>query len=234
MGELAAGAVGVFLGALVLVVGVGVANRLDARQRRRKQGVRQARLADYDSDGRLASAYAASDLAPWVSEMGDLRGCRIQVLGGDGTYINQENGRVWRGGLEAWINKGLDVDYILLGIDERTREQYMRLLDDLNGKDNARLRVLVAQRPAEGYPEGVRETEEDLRTCHPTLLYGTDHGEWAMWIEGDHQPNSAFAYDVWYVPPNAMKDEQRAEFRHYEDQIEAIKPYCVDLADAVV
>lgn len=64
MGELAAGAVGVLLGALVLVVGVGVANRLDARQRRRKQGVRQARLTDYDSDGRLASAYAASDLVP--------------------------------------------------------------------------------------------------------------------------------------------------------------------------
>ena len=55
-----------------------------------------------------------------------------------------------------------------------------------------------------------------------------------MWIEGDHQRNSAFAYDVWYVPPNAMNDERKAEFERYERQIERIKPYCVDLAGAIV
>lgn len=234
MGELGAMVIGVLLGILVLVVGVWVASRLDTRQKQRKQKVRKIRLADYNSSGTLASAYAASDLVPWVLGMDDLRGGRIQVLGGDGTYINQEKGFVWSDGLEAWLKEGLDVDYILLNIDEPTREQYRHLLNKLNGGDNARLRVIVAQKPNGGYPEGVRGTEEDLRTCHPTLLYGSDQGRRAMWIEGDHQPNSEYAYDVSYVPPNAMNDERKREFMHYESQVEAIKSYCVDLEKATV
>ena len=234
MGELEAVAVGVTLGLLVLIVGVCVASRLDDRQKDQRRKTRDYRLADYNSDGRLDSAYAASDLVPWVLKMGDLKGCRIQVLGGDGDYINGEKGRVWSDGLKNWVDKGLDVDYVLLEVNEHTREQYMCLMDKLNESGNVHFRVMVAQKPIEGYPEGVRETEEDLRTCHPTLLYGSDQSKRAMWIEGDHQPNSEFAYGVWYVPPAAMDDERKAEFTHYERQVEAIKPYCVELVEARV
>ena len=234
MGELVAVGVGLLLGLSVLAVGVHVPFRLGRRQEKRRQEARRVHLRDYSSDGRLSSAYAASDLVPWVLGMDALRGCRIQVLGGDGTYINQDNGRVWSDGLQAWVEEGLNVDYILLDIDEPTRKQYMRLMSELNGDGNVRLRVKVARRPSQGYPDDVGETEQDLRTCHPTLLYGSDLGKRAMWIEGDHQPNSELAYDVFYVPPNAMDEKWQAEFEHYERQVDAIKPYCVDLANAAV
>lgn len=193
-----------------------------------------SRLRDYSADGRLSSAYAASDLVPWVSGMADLGGCRIQVFGGDGAYINQQKGVVWSDGLQDWVKKGLDVDYILLETDESTRKQCMGMMSKLNTDGNVHLRVMVAQKPDQGYPIDVRETAEDLRTCHPTLLYGSDLGKRAMWIEGDHQANSELAYDVCYVPPGAMSEKWKAEFEHYERQIDAIKPYCVDLADARV
>lgn len=234
MGEFVVMTSGVLLGLLVLFVGILVASRLDARQEERRQERRKSRLRDYKSAGRLSSAYAASDLVPWVLDMGDLKGCRIQVLGGDGTYINQENGHVWSDGLEEWTKRGLDVDYILLGADEPTRQQYIRLMNKLNRDGSARLRVMVARKPVGGYPDGVKETEEDLHTCHPTLLYGSDDSKRAMWIEGDHQPHSEFAYDVWYVPPNAMNDDRKAEFEHYERQVESIRSYCVELDAATV
>lgn len=234
MGEIEAAAIGVLLGLLTLVVGGGVARWLDGRQEKRRQNMRKSRLRDYSSHGRLSSAYAASDLVPWVLGMDNLHGCRIQVLGGDGTYINQKSGSVWSDGLQAWIKEGVDVDYILLGIDKSTRKRYLNLMTELNGNGQTHLRVKVARMPDGGYPDAVKKTREDLRTCHPTLLYGSDLSKRAMWIEGDHPPNSEFAYDVWYVPPNAMDDECKNEFEHYERQVETIKPYCVDLIDATV
>lgn len=232
--ELVAVAIGVVLGLLVLAAGVQLARRLDNRQEKRRQEARMSRLLDYNSDGRLSSAYAASDLVPWVLGMADLGGCRIQVFGGDGTYITQENGRVWRDGIKAWVEAGLDVDYLLLEIDEPTRKQYLGLMNELNTSGKVRLRVRVAQQPDSGYPDDVKETEGDLRTCHPTLLYGSDLGKRAMWIEGDHQANSELAYDVCYVPPGAMNGKWKAEFEHYECQVDAMEPYCVDVADARV
>lgn len=234
MDELVAAAIGVLLGLLVLVAGVWIGNRLDTRQKQQKQDMRKARLANYDSGGELASAYAASDLVPWVLGMDGLSGGRIQVLGGDGTYINQEKGAVWSDGLDAWLKEGLNVDYILLEIDEHTHAQYTRLSKELNGRHEARFRVIVAREPSGGYPKDVKGTEEDLHTCHPTLLYGSDNSGRAMWIEGDHQPNSEYAYDVRYVPPKAMNDEWQREFMHYESQIEKIKSYCVDLETVTV
>ena len=234
MSQLVAVAIGALLGLLVLIVGVGGARRLDRPEEQRRQDERKTRLRDYRSAGRLSSAYAASDLVPWILGMADLEESRIQVFGGDGTYINQERGFVWSDGIKDWLREGLNVDYILLGIDKSTREKYMALMDKLNVDGSARLRVKVARQPDKGYPDAVKQTEVDLRTCHPTLLYGRDGHPRAMWIEGDHQPNSEFAYGVSYVPPNAMDDEWKQEFEHYERQIEAIKPYCVDLADVQI
>ena len=234
MGEIEMVAIGLLLGLLALALGGVVAHLLDGHQEQRRQNMRKNRLHDYNSYGRLSSAYAASDLVPWILEMGDLQGCRIQVLGGDGTYINQKSGSVWSKGLKDWIEKGLYVDYILLGIDQSTRKRYLDLMTELNRNNQTRLRVKVARKPNGGYPDDVNKIREDLRTCHPTLLYGSDRSKRAMWIEGDHQPNSEFAYDVWYVPPNAMDEECKDEFEHYEHQVETIKPYCVDLIEATV
>lgn len=220
---------GVLLGLLVPVVGVCAAKLIDWRQGKRLEARESSLLNDYISDGRLNRAYTATGLVPWVLGMGDLKGCRIQVWGSDGTYINQENGDVWSNGLRAWIERGLDVDYLLLTVDEPTRQRYIALMNELNRDGDVRLRVKVVQTPEHGYPDDVTETVEDLHTCHPTLLYGSNQDKWAMWIEGDHQPNSKLAYDVWYVPPKAMDNERKTEFKHYEDQIEKIKPYCVDL-----
>ena len=182
---------------------------------------RNNRPLDPERVVRIPVAQIANDLAPLVDKL-SLENGRLRLVGHDGEYILGKNRRLWRNSLSRWLKKGLDIEYILMDPSREIIDSFTKIKEQAKEEDG-RLKIFIfecADKPVE---------LERLKTCHPTLFCGDD-GTRAMWIEEDHQPGCRFAYDVVYVPPGAMNDEQNSKFEEYEHMIEYSKEHCREIA----
>ena len=216
--------VAVVLAISALLVGLMMEKLTRQRQKKKERDERSR------SAGRLDAAFAATDLVPWVSSLENLSGCKIQIFGSDGGYVNRSNGDVWKQGLREWVKKGLKVDYILLSVDNEIITEYLNLMEDLNGEEKCLdVQVVRGTNPKLSDPD-LQATLKDLQTCHPTLLYSKDGEKMAMWVEGEHAEGSDIAYDILYVPPEDIAQYSR-DFEHYERKIKPIRESCVSLSE---
>lgn len=168
---------------------------------------------------KIAAAQIASDLVPLVNKL-SLENSKLRIVGYDGQYILGKNRRLWKKSLSEWLRKGLDVEYILMKHHCEVIDSFKKIKEQ-EKEGGVRLRIFVFE------PSDASEMAEweKLKTFHPTLFYGGD-GTKAMWIEEDHPLGSRFAYDVTYVPPDAMDEEQNRKFDGYERMINSSKSHC--------
>lgn len=106
----------------------------------------------------------------------------------------------WHRKFELWTGSGLKITYILLEADADVRETLLDLKERIGDGFDAFI-----------LKEGAIEDHvRPLRTYHPTLFIGAN-GKNAAWIEGWHPPESTYAYDITYIPPNAMRRTNERE-----------------------
>ena len=172
---------------------------------------------------RIAAAQIASDLVPLVNKL-SFENSKLRIVGYDGQYILGKNRRLWRKSLSEWLRKGLDVEYILMDPPREVIDSFKKIKEQ-EKEGGVRLKIFVFERSD---ASGMAKWEK-LKTFHPTLFYGGD-GTKAMWIEEDHPLGSRFAYDVTYVPPDAMDEEQNRKFDGYERMIDSFKIHCRERA----
>ena len=165
----------------------------------------------------FVSTPAATELMPLISGLErsgiPFKGSELWILGGDGLYITNGNGKQWRRRLRKWKKKGLVIKYLLL---EEVEDGVRAELRNLNLGPNLEVRQLV-------HNAKTQEVARKLQTLHPTLFFGTD-GSNAAWIEGLHRRNSIYAYNVDYVPPRVIHSslEQRRRFESYEKDLKLV------------
>ena len=166
----------------------------------------------------------ATDLAPLISGLAPFNDCQLWIFGSDGRYVVKGKRKRWRRALSDWSNKGLHIKYILLDADEKVREELLELKDKMKGKFDA---VCLAE-------GAVPDLARELETCHPTLFIGPDNKD-AAWIERLHPRDSAYAYDVKYVSPNALLAGQggvRTEFDDYKRKLEVVLRHSIPITGA--
>lgn len=184
--------------------------------------LRNSRPRYPDRAVRIPVAQIANDLVPLVDKL-SLKDSKLLLVGYDGGYILGKNKNLWRDSLSEWLKKGLNVEYILINPSRDAIDAFENIKEQAKG-EVGKLEIWELKDP-----DRLAESER-LKTCHPTLFYGGDNKTKAMWIEGDHPPGSSFAYDVTYVPPGAMNDEQNGKFNEYESMIESLKKRCREMA----
>ena len=217
---------GMVLGGLVPLAGYLLAIRADnraiSRAKRKRDGNGAAVLS-------MSVVTIADDLVPLIRQLDNLKGGRIRVVGNDGRYIVKRNGRSWRDGILEWTGAGLEVSYVLLGPGEGVRRELLHLsreTDERNaGEGQGRLRVYVLR---DKCSEEAVSIADELRTFHPTLFAGAD-GRKAMWLEGIHEADAEYAYNVRYVSPSAMSGELEEEYREYDGKIDTLMENCREL-----
>ena len=188
---------------------------------RKRTKIRNSRPLHPGRVVRIEEAQIASDLAPLVGKL-SLENSKLQIVGYDGQYILGRNKRLWRKSLSKWLKEGLDVEYILMNPPGEVIEYFKKIKKQEGG---VRLKLFAFERSG---ASGMTEWEK-FKTFHPTLFYGGD-GTKAMWIEENHPLGSGFAYDVTYVPPDAMNEEQNGKFDKYERMIDSSKSHCREVA----
>lgn len=217
---------GMVLGGLVPLAGYLLAicadNRAVSRARKKRDGNSAAVLS-------MSVATIANDLVPLIRKLDNLKGGKIRVVGSDGRYVVKRNGRSWRDGILEWTEAGLEVSYVLLGPGEGVQDELVRLsreADERNaGEGQGRLRVYVLQ---DECSEEAASMADELRTFHPTLFAGAD-GRKAMWLEGIHEADAEYAYNVRYVSPSAMSDELEEEYGEYDGKIDTLMENCKEM-----
>ena len=167
----------------------------------------------------INEARIANDLVPLVDKL-PLKDSRLLLVGYDGEYILKEDKKLWENSLLKWLKKGLTVEYILVKPDppREVIEAFRRIKEK---KEGGELKVFVLK----------SDKGEKWKTYHPTLFWSGDKKLKAMWIEGDHPIGSRSAYDVTYVPPDAMDEEQKGKFQKHEKDIESLQEDCVMRVD---
>ena len=213
---------GIVLGGLVPLAGYWLAIYADNRAISRAKKKRDSNSAAVLS---MSVVTIADDLVPLILKLDNLKGGRIRVVGNDGRYIVKRNGRSWHDGILKWTGAGLEVSYVLFGLDEDVREKLRSLSRETETRGQGRLRVYVLR---DKCSEEAASIADELRTFHPTLFAGAD-GRKAMWLEGIHEADAEYAYNVRYVSPSAMSDELEEEYREYDGKIYTLMKNCEKL-----
>lgn len=175
---------------------------------------------------RIRVARIASDLIPLVQGLKvkdhlKLNSTEMWLLGSDGRYfLKGSKGERWAKQLRAWCDDGLNIKYILLGIEDEVRER-LRSLD----LPTDRMAFLVADEAKLGDDKGLLARFE---TEHPTLFISEGGSPIAAWIEGMHARDSDLAYDVVFISPNAMRShhEQRSRCERYKRELTRLMGGC--------
>lgn len=187
------------------------------------------RKPDRSSEGEavifLPEVTIAVDLVPLILGLSNLEGSTIRILGDDGSYIVNKNGRVLKNGLHEWVSKGLTIQYILLSLEEDVATELLALQSQL-GETAFDVRIL--DRDAVADDEELERLLVEFRTEHPTLFFGHD-GRNALWLEGHHRPRSIYAYNVRYVSPKAMTPEWTERFNAFKNKTDKIWSSCKTL-----
>ena len=191
--------------------------------------IRAERPANDHRDLHFASVTAADDLVPLIDTLieefppdGDTK---LQIMGGNSNYIAQRNGKQLKKGIISWIKKGISVDYIVFDENKKVIDKF-RDIKSKNPSYGSRLQVFVLNRQR---ASKISPLVDELETHHPTLFFGPGDKR-AMWIEGVHEMNSEYAFDVRYVSPNAMNDENKKnEFQNHHRNINKILEFCSNI-----
>lgn len=146
---------------------------------------------------------------------------QLWIFGSDGRYVVKSKRKQWRKKLCDWSARGLHIKYILLDADEEVRGELLSLKSKMIGKFDATCLAKGTD----------LDIAHELQTCHPTLFIGSGNKN-AAWIERLHPRNSAYAYDVKYVSPNAMlASRERTEFEVYKRKLETLLEHSVPIVD---
>ena len=210
------GAIGVGAGAIP--IGYGVVHLYERYER-------YSRPSNGIDAVRIACASISSDLIPLIDGLPKadvpFQGSKLCLFGNDGRYFVKKNGKRWRKKLIQWGNKGLEIEYILLDADTAVREEMRNLKEQLGDKFEA----ILADDSLSGYLE-----ENGLLTFHPTLFFGPNEQK-AAWLEGRHEKDSEFAYNVLYLSPNAVLNRQEfnARFDECDSMIRRVREECTSI-----
>ena len=220
-----------FIGSWVLAGAVA-----ERREDRRIEKIRKRRLGRLREPVRIRVAQIASDLVPLIDELPPRarQNGVLRIVGYDGNYIRGRNGNLLKKAFVRWIREGLTVEYILTNPDTDAGSAYSTLLSQEDEAARPRLRVLCVGKYEREDFENRGIDLESLKSKHPTLFYSRTGDSAkedektikAMWIEEDHEPGSNVAYDVTYVSPDAMGDEEEELYDHHDKEIESLKELC--------
>ena len=174
----------------------------------------------------IQRVFVATDLVPLISGLEkegiSFCGSQLWIFGSDGRYVVKNKKKRWRRQLSEWSAKGLHIKYILLDADNDVRDEIRALKDMMVGRFDA----VCLNKGA------VPDLARELETCHPTLFVGS-HNKNAAWIERLHPRDSAYAYNVKYVSPNAMRaTRERAAFDEYKHKLELVLDHSRPIDDS--
>ena len=207
---------GVVLGILVVVLGYGwaVCDSKYAISKKKEQRNSNSRTVIA-----MSVAAIANDLVPIILGLENLQGSRVCVVGNDGRYIVKQNGNTWKKGIKDWVKAGIEVNYVLLHPDQDVKKELQYLLSDVNNDGYpGQLRVYIL---SEDRSQEVNSVATKMETFHPTLFTAVD-GRKAMWLEGIHEPNTVYAYNIRYFSPNAMTPKAQNEFAGHEQKLNTL------------
>ena len=173
----------------------------------------------------IQRVFVATDLVPLISGLEkegiSFRDSQLWIFGSDGRYVVKNKKKRWRRKLSEWSAKGLHIKYIILDADDEVRDEFQALKDKMEGRFDA----VCLNKGA------VPDLARELETCHPTLFIGPDNKN-AAWIERLHPRDSACAYNVKYVSPNAMcAPRERAAFDAYKRKLEVVLDHSQSIDD---
>ncbi|MCW2306220.1 hypothetical protein [Rhodobium gokarnense] len=211
-------AIGILTGCLLFFLVLSVVNKASNR---RKIEIKESRDKNSGSPIFIEAATIADDLVPLLTPHVS-EGAEIMILGSDGHYARSTNAKKLLTGLRDWIEKGAQVRYLLLEPNDSVDDDGFRvLLEDYPNNFN----ISHINRAACRDVPNVEFLLEKYKTRHPTLLINGDRS--AMWVEGYHQPQSVFAYNVKFVSPKALTDlDERKEFNTYKEDFERLVDHC--------
>lgn len=206
-------------------LGLGLAHLTRKRYDRK---IKAERPADGHCDLHFASVTAADDLVPLIDTLIKKfppdDNTKLQIMGGNSNYIAQRNGKKLKNSIVSWIRKGIDVDYIVFDENRKVIDKF-RDIKSKNPSYSSRLQVFVLDRQR---TSEISPLVDELETHHPTLFFGPGDKR-AMWIEGVHEMNSEYAFDVRYVSPNAMNEKKKGEFEDYRRKIDQVLKFCSNI-----
>ena len=221
--------VGLFFGGMIFFITLIWANNKDYYTRLQ---VKLQRDSYSPKPIRIRSATIAEDLVPLLDKLLD-KSCKISIVGSDGYYALSKNKRVWLNGLKKWLNRGVEINYILVKPNQEARSEYEKLQREFPNS----FYLCSVDKP--GIDDisftGIDNEKDSYVTLHPTLVYRHNpdsadlHGKItpeAMWIEYFHPLESHYAYNIEYVSPRAMNSKYQEIFRKFEKDIELMREKC--------
>ncbi|CAN0536339.1 unnamed protein product, partial [Laminaria digitata] len=134
------------------------------------------------------------DLVPRVNQY-VTAGAVVHIVG-SGYYAQTHQGAFWLKSLQAWLDRGAVVHYLLI---------------DPHSAGQEKLKLLVAH-PKFHLHSRVAPGESNLMrkysTFHP-LLVEMNNGDRLMWIEHCHPKDSPLAFEVDFVAPSEARHDSR-------------------------
>jgi len=155
----------------------------------------------------VAKAYIAETLAPNVDKhLGEHSSARI--VGYDAGYL-QKDGETWFGTLARWLDRGCDIEYLLINphIEPGVKSKLESLAAGRKGRFV--VRTVTDTPPVDPRDKAVIEK---WRTYHFCLFANPRQ----LWVEKNHPIGEYNAYDCSYVPPNVA--EELADYRILNSQ----------------
>jgi hypothetical protein len=205
---------GVFFGFVIALVTTLVYN-FASRHSERK--MKRERSVDGTDPLLLQTASIAKDLVPLVEKLRIGKG-EITIVGGDGSYLtNKRTSSYFVKAISNWLSQGVKVKYILVCPSDKARGEFYKLEQKL---ENFEVSAVNGDCEID-----TSEFVEKFRNSHPTLLTAED-GRRAMWLEGIHPDGSEYAYNIKFVPPNAMDKGYTEKFCEIEKELNGMLRVC--------
>ena len=118
----------------------------------------------------------------------------------------------------------MEVRYILLRPGEGVRESLRSLGRPTEGRGGFRTSVLGAN------AVGMEDVLQEMETRHPHPVLRCSGREGHVAGRALHRKDAVYAYNVRYIPPRAMGDEQKEEFESHKRNLEQVLAHCDDLS----
>jgi hypothetical protein len=138
-------------------------------------------------------------------------GDAIWVPSGEGDYplsLRPRRRRKWEELLKNRLKAGIQMTYIITSPNSEALDYWQRLVGRMDGE----LGVCILNRQLAPADEATEIA--CLDEFHPVLVLRGDE-PLAMWIENEHPPRSAVAYNVQYVAKEDITGDERERFDRY-------------------
>ena len=164
----------------------------------------------------LKEAHIAENLLPRVKDRIQ-DDSKIRIVGGCGANLAEDD-YPWYSALEGWLDRGCEIDYLMVAPDG---PEVSKLLADLTERGGGRFRGF-GLRGSEQLAEDDRETAEQWRTFHFCVFENPSQ----LWVETNHPEGSTDAYGCYFFPPEQA--DKLPEFRVYRAQFDDMVKRCAD------